>query len=129
MEGNEQKIQSFTQLIVWQKAHLLALEIYKITKTFPMEEKFGLIDQLRRAAVSVTSNIAEGFYRRTMKDKAHFYAISLGSLAEIQNQLLMSRDLTYLRNETFHSIALKTVEVHKLLNGLIKSSRLRRVIP
>lgn len=125
MKGSDQKIQSFTQLIAWKKAHLLALYIYNITKTFPAEEKFGLTDQLRRAAVSITSNIAEGFYRRTMKDKSHFYSISLGSLAEIQNQLLMSRDLTYLTPETFHAIALKTVEVHKLLNGLIKSSRSR----
>lgn len=125
MKGGEQKIQSFTQLIAWQKAHLLALEIYKITKAFPAEEKFGLIDQLRRAAVSVTSNVAEGFYRRTMKDKAHFYSISLGSLAEIQNQLLLSRDLLYVSREKFKVLALKTVEVHKLLNGLIKSSKSR----
>lgn len=116
------KIRSFTDLIVWQKAHRFVLQIYKLTKDFPKEEKYSLIDQLRRAAVSITSNISEGFYRRTSNDKSHFYYMSIGSLAEIQNQLIISRDLGYLDNEMFQRIGKESVEIHKLINGIIKSS-------
>ena len=116
------KIQSFTDLIVWQKAHRFVVEIYKLTKSFPKEERYSLVDQLRRASVSITSNISEGFYRRTSVDKSHFYYISLGSLAEIQNQLIISRDLNYINNELFQILGKKSVEIHKLINGLIKSS-------
>jgi len=116
------KIHSFTDLIVWQKAHKFVLEIYKLTDCFPKEEKYSLVDQLRRAAVSITSNISEGFYRRTSIDKSHFYYISLGSLAEIQNQLILARDLSYIKNDSFQDIGKKSVEIHKLINGVIKSS-------
>jgi four helix bundle protein len=116
------KIKSFTDLIVWKKSHQFVLKIYKITKNFPKKEQYGLIDQLRRAAISITSNIAEGFYRRTSIDKSHFYYTSLGSLAEIQNQLILSRDLDYINNNFFQEIGKESVEIHKLINGLIKSS-------
>lgn len=115
------KISSFTDLIVWQKAHKLVLEIYLITKTFPREELYGLVDQMRRCAVSITSNIAEGFSRQGLKEKIQFYYVSLGSVTELQNQLLISRDLGYINNSQFNDLANKTIEVHKLLNGLIKS--------
>lgn len=118
----EKKIRSFTDLIAWQKAHQFVLKIYKITKPFPREEKYGLCDQMRRAAVSITSNIAEGFYKRTSVDKSHFYFTSLGSLAELQNQLLISKDLKYIERNTFYEIAGESVIVHKLINGLIRSS-------
>ena len=120
------KIQSFTQLIAWKKAHQFVLKIYRITKAFPKEELYGLVIQLRRAAVSITSNIAEGFYRRTSNDKNHFYYDSLASLAEVQNQLLISRDLTYVTNTAFQELAKDSVEVHKLINGLIKSSSTKK---
>lgn len=116
------KIHSFTDLIVWQKSHKFVIQIYKVTANFPNQEKYGLVDQLRRAAVSITSNIAEGFYRRTSIDKSHFYFTSLGSLAEIQNQLIISRDLNYINNDLFQRLGKDSVEVHKLINGLIKSS-------
>ena len=116
------KIHSFTDLIVWQKAHIFVLQIYKITNNFPREEKYSLVDQLRRASVSITSNISEGFYRRTAVDKSHFYYMSLGSLAEIQNQLILARDLGYLNNDIFQKIGIDSVEIHKLINGIIKSS-------
>lgn len=119
----EKKIYSFTQLLVWKKAHMLVLELYKVTKIFPKEEKYGLVDQLRRAAISITSNIAEGFSKRTSKDKNHFYGISLGSLAEVQSQLLIARDLAYLSEGKFQTIAHQTVEIHKMMNGLMKSSK------
>lgn len=116
------KIRSFTDLIVWQKGHKFVLQIYKLTNSFPKNEKYSLIDQLRRASVSITSNIAEGFYRRTSIDKSHFYYMSLGSLAEIQNQLILSRDLNYISNEIFQELGKESVEIHKLINGVIKSS-------
>ena len=117
------KIKSFTDLDTWKKGHKLVTIIYKKTKSFPREEIFGLVSQMRRCAVSVTSNIAEGFSRESYKDKIRFYYISKGSLTELQNQLLIARDVEYLTNEIFQEIALQSTEVNKLLNGLIKSSK------
>ncbi|MBI4599730.1 four helix bundle protein [Candidatus Uhrbacteria bacterium] len=76
-------MRSFTDLKAWQEGHTLVLKIYKITQSFPKEEQFGLTNQLRRAAVSLTSNIAEGFGRGSYKEKAQFYSIALGSLTEV----------------------------------------------
>ncbi|MGE5041427.1 MAG: four helix bundle protein [Candidatus Levyibacteriota bacterium] len=119
---NDNKIHSFTDLNAWKEGHRLVLEVYKISKNFPQEERFGLVDQVRRASVSVTSNIAEGFSRKTKKEKAQFLFTSLGSLTEVQNQLLIARDLGYLDNKEFKEIADKTIIVSKLINGLIKSA-------
>jgi four helix bundle protein len=121
--NQENKIKSFTDLIVWQEGHKLVLMIYDITKQFPKEEIFGLTNQLRRAVVSITSNIAEGFSRQSYKDKVKFYYISLGSLTEVQNQLLISKDTKYISQEDFNKIAKQTVKVSKVANGLIKSSK------
>ncbi|EKD67823.1 MAG: S23 ribosomal protein [uncultured bacterium] len=77
---------------------------------------------MQRASVSITSNIAEGFSRRTRKDKVQFYYVALGSTTEIQNQLVIARDLGYLKSELFQSIAQQTIQVHKLINGLIRSA-------
>jgi len=125
MENNFKKITKFTDLVTWQEAHKLALLIYKIVKSFPREERFSLIDQMRRAAVSVTSNIAEGFGRKSSKDKNQFYTHSKGSLIELQNQLILSKDVGYLKDDIFREIAKQTVVVHKLLVGLIKATRLK----
>ncbi|MDA3840040.1 MAG: four helix bundle protein [Patescibacteria group bacterium] len=121
--NNETKIKSFTDLNSWKKSHELVLEIYKITKKFPKEELFGLTSQIRRAAISITSNIAEGFSRSSYKDKTKFYYISQGSLTEVQNQLIIARDVEYITNDLFQSIANKTIISHKLINGLIKKSK------
>lgn len=117
------KIKSFTDLNAWKEGHDLVLNIYRITKFFPSDERFGLIDQMRRCAVSITSNIAEGFSRRSKKEKAQFFYMALGSVTELQNQLLIVRDLGYLKTENFKDIANKTVVVSKLVNGLIKSAK------
>lgn len=114
-------IKSFTDLNAWKEGHQLVLQIYRMTKLFPSDEKFGLINQIQRAAVSITSNIAEGFSRHSNKEKVQFYYTALGSLTEVQNQLLISRDLGYINPLLFNEIAVKTVIVSKLLNGLIKS--------
>jgi len=116
------KIKSFTDLLVWKKAHRFVLKIYQITRSFPKEEIYALTDQMRRAAVSITSNIAEGFTRRTSADKNHFYYDSLSSLTEIQNQLVVARDLKYINNQIFKELAEHSIEISKLINGLIKSS-------
>ncbi|MBI2329869.1 four helix bundle protein [Candidatus Daviesbacteria bacterium] len=115
------KIKSFTDLYAWQEGHKLVLVIYKITKDFPKSESFALVDQMRRCVVSITSNIAEGFSRSGKKEKIQFYFMSLGSVTELQNQLLIARDLVYIKDAEFKTIANQTVTVQKLLNGLISS--------
>ncbi len=115
-------IDNFTKLVAWQKCHVVVLEVYKLTKSFPTEEKFGLIDQLRRASVSITSNIAEGFGRKSAKDKSHFYSMSKGSLFETQNQLIIAKDLNYINEKEFNLINEKIIESLKIVSGLIKSS-------
>ena len=120
------KIQSFTGLIAWQKGHQLVLLIYKITANFPQKETYSLIDQMRRAVVSITSNIAEGFSRKGLKEKIQFYYLALGSLTELQNQLLVARDVGYLKDGEFQKAANQTIEISKLVNGLIKSSETKK---
>jgi len=115
------KIRSFTDLFSWQEGHRLVLMVYKITAQFPKKELYSLIDQMRRCVVSITSNIAEGFSRKTNKEKIQFYFMAKGSLTELQNQLLISKDISYLNKSDFKIIAEQTVKIHKLLNGLIKS--------
>lgn len=117
------KITSFTDLIVWQKGHKLVVEVYKLTKDFPKEELFVLVPQLRRCAVSITSNIAEGFSRKGKKEKIQFYSTSLGSLTELQNQLIIAKDLSYINQTKFNNLVLLTVEIHKMLNALIMSAQ------
>ena len=117
------KIRDFTDLVVWQKAHSVVLEIYKITKTFPAEEKFGLVSQMRRCATSMTANIAEGFGRQGRQEKTQFYIISRGSTVELQDHLLTARDLSYIPEGVCDELVNKAVTVNKLINGLIKSLR------
>lgn len=120
---NNTTIKSFTDLNAWKESHKLVLEVYNITKKFPQDEVFGLTNQMRRCAVSITSNLAEGFSRNTLKDKIQFYAIALGSLTELQNQLLIAKDVGYLRKELFAKNADQSVVSHKLINGLIRKSK------
>jgi four helix bundle protein len=101
----------------------LALKIYEITKNFPKEEMFGIASQLRRAVVSITSNIAEGFSRESFKEKIYFYSMARGSLTEVQNQLLISRGVNYLKENDFVVIGEQTAVVHRLINALIKKSK------
>jgi four helix bundle protein len=124
METNVQKITSFTQLFSWQKGHALALLVYKLTKLYPKEELFGLVSQMRRCGVSITSNIAEGFSRRSSKEKVQFYYIALGSVTELQNQLLLSRDLGFLSEENFKQASSLSTDVARLINGAISKIRI-----
>lgn len=95
------------------------LEIYNITKAFPAEERFGLISQMRRAAVSIPANIAEGFKKRTVKDKSNFYNIAQGSLEELRYYLILSKDLKYLQDN--QNLINTTGEIGRMLGGLIRS--------
>lgn len=117
------KIKSFTDLNAWKEGHNLVLQVYKLTKTFPSEEKLVLTSQIRRSVISVTSNIAEGFSRSSQKDKAKFYYTSLASLTEMQNQILVAKDLGYISLSEFKETAEQSVTVGKLISGLIKSAK------
>jgi four helix bundle protein len=119
MEGKT--IKSFQDLIAWQEAHTLVLMTYKETKKYPSDERFGLVNQSRRAAISVSSNIAEGFGRATGKDKHHFYTMAKTSLAELQNQLLAARDLGFITKESFDELYLQCDRVGGLIKGLMRS--------
>jgi len=114
------KIKSFTDLDTWKEGHKLVLLIYESTKFSPKEERFALTDQIRRAAVSITSNIAEGFSRQSLREKIQFYSISKGSNTEVQNQSIIAKDLKYLDQEKFLELIQQSIRVSKLLSGLIK---------
>jgi len=117
------KIKSFTDLVAWQEGHKLVIIIYKITNKFPKTETYGLTNQIRRAAVSITSNISEGFSRKGKKEKIQFYYLAKGSLTEVQSQLLIARDVNYLEKNKFNQIAEQTVRVSKLIYGLIRAQK------
>ncbi len=120
------RIQNFYDLDAWKKAHRLTLEIYKITKSFPKEEIFGITSQLRRAASSVAANIAEGFDRHHFADKARFYYQSRGSAAEVQSFLLLAKDLHLIDVPICRELGVLAQETGKLINGLIRSIENRK---
>ena len=117
--GNE--VKTYKDLIAWQKSIALVTDIYKVTRTFPSDEKFGLTSQLNRAAVSVPSNIAEGWGRETHGNYLQFLRNSRGSLMEIQTQLIIALNLDYINSEQHEIISEKCDEVGRILQGLIKS--------
>ena len=111
------KSQSFEQLIVWQKAHSYVLAIYKITKQYPKEELFCLVNQMRRAAASITANISEGYAKISSKDKLRFYNISQGSLEETRNFIILSKDLGYITLQDKEQLGIQAAEISRLLNA------------
>lgn len=119
----KKSIRGFEDLIAWQEGHKLVLLIYRLTKSFPREECFGLTSQLRRAGVSITSNIAEGFSRASRKEKLQFYTIALGSLMEVQSQLLLSRDIPYITKQAFEETYPMTTSTRRLILGLKRSAQ------
>lgn len=120
--SGSEKIRDFTDLYAWKEAHALVLIVYTYTRHFSAEEKFCLIDQTRRAVISVTSNIAEGFGRSSGKDKRYFYTMAKTSLAELRSQFFAAKDLGYLSTENFHLFVGQSIKVDKLIAGLIKSA-------
>lgn len=117
IEFRMEKASSFEDLIVWQKSHQLVLEIYRLTETFPQSEQYGITSQMRRAAYSIPSNIAEGFAKRGIKDKLRFYNIGQGSLQELKYFVILSNDLEYHQNKTL--LIDKLDEVGRLLSSYI----------
>ena len=109
---------NFQDLVVWQKAHELVLDVYRLTRSFPKEETYGLTSQLRRSAVSIAANIAEGFKKKGRNDKIRFLNIAQGSLEETRYYLILSRDLHY--GETAPTLE-KLVEVSRMLEGYMSS--------
>ena len=115
------KIYSFEKLTVWQKSKNLSVFIYKITRTFPKEELFGLESQMRRCSVSISSNIAEGSGRHTQKDKARFTAIAYGSALELLNQTIICKELEFIPDEEYLIIRTELTEITLMLDALHKS--------
>jgi len=113
--------QSYRDLIAWQKAMMLVTEIYRATKVFPIEERYGLSNQLRRAAVSVPSNIAEGQARFSGKEFYRFLSMARGSLVEIETQLVIAKNLEYLSRAHSAALLKSTAELGRILNGLLAS--------
>jgi four helix bundle protein len=121
----EAKMKDFRQLKVWEKAHHLALEVYKATATFPKEELYGLMSQLRRASVSIPTNIAEGCGRNTDADFARFLQIAMGSTSETEYEIILAFDLGFLSKGQFESLQAQAEEVKKMLASFIKTLRTR----
>jgi four helix bundle protein len=111
----------FEKLEVWYLAKKLAIDIYKLTATFPAEEKYGMVSQMRRAAVSVSSNIAEGTARSTAKDRANFYQMAYSSLMELLNQTIIASELSWIKAETYTILRTDVEHVSNKLNALRKS--------
>ncbi|EKD63303.1 MAG: S23 ribosomal protein [uncultured bacterium] len=120
---NTEKIKIFTDLDAWKEGHRLVLAVYEMTKAFPKTELFGLVSQMRRCVVSITSNIAEGFSRKSYREKAQFYAISNGSLTELQNQLIIAKDIKYITQQKFETASEQAIKVKMILGGLIRKTK------
>jgi four helix bundle protein len=113
-------MKDFSKIKVWEKSHHFTLQVYRITKHFPSDERFGLTAQLRRAAASVPTNIAEGCGRDSERDFARFMSIAAGSASEVEYQLLLACDLNYIQDETYKELTQQVNELKKMLNSFIK---------
>jgi four helix bundle protein len=120
-EISNKKITRFEDLVAWQEAQKLAVLVHKLTDTFPGHEQFGLTSQIRRAAVSVSANIAEGFGRSTVQDKLHFYTMSYGSLLETKNFAYLASRLDYIDQRSLDSMLAQALSCQKILNALKRS--------
>ena len=109
------------KLVVFKEAHALVLKIYEITRDFPSDERFRLVDQMIRAAYSIPANIAEGSGRRSLRDYVYFLQIARGSVNELKYFLFLSKDLKYIKEEDFHNLNEHANKVNKMLNRLISS--------
>ena len=112
-------MQPFRKLVVWQKAHELTLALYRITKTFPADERYGLTAQIRRSAASVGANLAEGCGRRSRQELARFACIALGSASELEYHLLLAAELQYVPADQYSPVDKRVVQVKRMLAGQI----------
>jgi four helix bundle protein len=122
-------LKNYRDLKVWQKSYRLCLDLYRITKIFPKEERYGLTSQIRRSAVSIPSNIAEGYGRKTTADYLRSLYIAYGSVCELETQVLLSGDLNYVNKENLKALKDDTEEVERMLKALIKSLEKKRLDP
>ncbi|MEW6388799.1 MAG: four helix bundle protein [Thermodesulfobacteriota bacterium] len=113
------RVQSYRDLVAWKKAVELVTDIYRLTQGFPKEEMFGLISQLRRAAVSIPSNIAEGHARTSRKEFQHFLSNARGSVAELETQLIISYNLAFINQTDLNRLLDQVAEVGRIINGLL----------
>jgi len=113
-------MRDFRKLIVWEKAHFFILEVYNKTKSFPKEESFGITSQIRRASVSIANNIAESCGRNSKKEMFNFFNISVGSASEVEYLLLLSSDLSYLKDNDYNNLNNLFIEVRKMLNAYMQ---------
>jgi four helix bundle protein len=114
-------LKNYKDLKVWQKAYQLCIAMYKITKGFPKDERFGLTSQIRRAAVSVPSNIAEGYRRKTTQEYIQSLYIAYGSHCELETQIMISKDLGYIKSDDFRELQQHIGDIERMLKALIKS--------
>ncbi len=117
-------MQNYKDLLVWKKSHELTLSIYKAVSTYPKEETYNLVSQLKRASSSIATNVAEGTGRFSQRDLAHFLQMSLGSSHEVEYLLLLSKDLSFINNETYIQLEKEINEIKAMLISLIKKVRL-----
>jgi four helix bundle protein len=115
------KISTYKDLKIWQRSRVLVKEIYLLSANFSKDEKFGLTSQVRRSAISIPSNIAEGWSKKSTKDYIRFLNISLGSIAELDTQVVLAFDLRYIDEKSFNKFSNELEELGKMINGLIKS--------
>ena len=114
-------LKNYKELIVWQKSYQLCLKIYKVTAGFPNDERFGLVSQIRRAVVSIPSNIAEGYGRKTTPDYIRSLFIAYGSICELDTQILLSGDLGYIEPAVLEELKKEIQEVERMLKALIRA--------
>ncbi len=120
-KGSSEMLKNYKELKVWQKSYKLCLEIYRITAKFPKEERYGLTSQIRRSVVSIPSNIAEGYGRKTTPEYIRFLYIAYGSNCELETQILLSGDLDYIETGKLEILKEGIGEVERMLKALIKS--------
>lgn len=120
MNKHPTKLTRFEDMTVWQESQDMAVSVYKLTYTFPAEEKYGITSQVQRASSSVSANIAEGFGRMTLKDRAHFYHIALGSLLETKNFIYLTTRLEYVTEEDASVIIGQVESIHKQITAILK---------
>ena len=119
-------VYSFEKLDVWKYAIELAKQVYKTTLAFPKEELYGLSSQIRRAVISISSNIAEGYVKSSIKEQIKFSEIAYGSLMEVLNQLIIAYEIGYITDEDYMSLRLRVEEISRMLNAL-RNSKLKRI--
>ena len=121
LKGSSEMLKNYKDLIVWQKSYELCLKIYRLTSKFPNEERYGLTSQIRRSAVSIPSNIAEGYGRKTTVDYIRMLYISYGSVCELETQIILAGDLGFIEKNELRKTKENIAEVERMLKALIKS--------